>query len=363
MPATAIIDADEARVHNLAISAVYSGHEVFVGTTSPYSSASLRNLGAIELVHRASLNPEKSGGWLYLWFSFLSALRIKPSVVHFHGLPAPLFARLIAFFYPETTLIWTVSSLANWSTFRVRLFSFFTGGVFDGITTPSRQLQYRLLVEYGIKALYVPDGYEIPLLEDIPARNFGLRKGQYVFALAQDRKTCAWTVKAYNNTSTRKQLVFGVYKKEAWQTSLERRHSFVRFIQISPGRAFTSLIRQSHALLALDLKTPTWALLLAMETKLPVVAITNPLYEETLGTAGLFTASFDVAELEDILHAVIKRDAPLTVRQKLYLGAKRARGHFTRERIWQEYLPLYYYPAVRYVPMDSVQRMPHVRIS
>jgi len=365
------------RVEALARQFALEGHRVTVFGTAPYLSSG--NYHGVELKQFPSLDPTKPGGWIYLVFGLIFLFFHPAEVVHVHGWRAAFLLFLTTrFLFRNTRIVWTIDALPVSRMERIVL-SPITSYLSPSITTSSRTLQYRLLVEYNVRAAYVPDGYAVPKVADISVARFGLKKNSYVVALVNSPHALRRVAKAYAASKTRKKLVvlqspIGEYKR------LQKKYPFIKLMgheksilvlavnsradrsrnQLETdyslsGRTRRSIIANAAAVIIGDDEVSTAILLEAMHAKQAIIALNNSRYQEIMGVTGQYFAAQDRHGLASALMGVLT-DAP---RQTQWgrLAAKRAQRHFTWPRIIEDYHTLYA-PAVRPVPMDSAYLVP-----
>lgn len=342
----------EARVESLSRLLANQGHRVTVMATTAYSPAHIKRWGRVGIRHALSFHPDQAGGWLYSLLSLLTVFRLQPDVVHVHGWHAAALTRVAALLSPESTFVWTISSVP--SDFLTRLAIWLGRGVFDAITTPARSLQYELLTAFNLRVSYVPDGYLAPTLQDIPASYFGLRKYQYCLTESADPTVLGQLLKAYGKTKSRKKLVVLVPTGSARLSRLAKRYKQLMVIPEPTPRVTASLIHQAAVFIASEATVSTANVLQAMDAGRPVVAVNYSSYQEVLGTTGQFAAQGDSEELVTLLTGVMFYPQQQAVWGKQ--AQKRARRHFTWPRILEEYMTAYHYPAVRRVMLDSIHQ-------
>lgn len=342
--------AREQRLEMLGRASVEAGHTVTILGTRPFADQAVTNFHGINLQLKASLNPEKPGGWLYLLSSLLTLWRQQPDVAHIHSWRAASLVALAALLSPETTFVWTIDALPQRKQKLARIIARQAGKVCDIITTPTRALQYRLLTTYNLGTYYIPDGYQPPVLKDLPLKTFKLRKNQYNVLLATDPESIKKAVRAYATLKTKKKLVILATPAVPWERLLNKK-SFVEFIGPKTGRQLSTLIRNAGAVIAYPEPSALSSLLLAMDSGRRIIAANDPLYQETLGLTATY---FDPRKLRDTIDA-LKFGLTGTSR-----GAKariRASHHFAWQRITPEYLSLYRHRAVALVPLDSARQL------
>ena len=339
----------EPRVLNLAKELSDEGHIVTIFGTDPYIVRG--NYRGIELVRIPSLDPSRPGGWWYVMASLWSAWRRSPDVLHLHGWRVAVLAGLARLLMPAAVLVWTVDSWPQLPQGLTRFILRHAAARVDAIVTPHRQLQYRLLVEFNISAQYVPDGYSPTSLPALPLAQLGLRAGGYVLALAESPAELRQVAKAVKAARAGRRLVIaqnnvGVFKR------LAKQYRFIRLVGKLEGRALHSVIKEAVVVVLADESVSSNSLLQSMDQQKAVVAITEPRYQELSGESARYYRVSDLPALSEALQAVLADE-----KLRLSLGRaarKRARRHFTWERIAREYATQYA-PDVRLVPIDSAR--------
>ncbi len=346
------LSSPENRVEALARHLAAEGHNVTVLGTAPYLASG--NFHGITLKRLPSLNPEKPGGWFYLGLGLFYILRKRPHVVHIHTWRAVFLATLARWFLRDMRIVWTISELPI-PQFVVKLLTTHHQLL---TTTNQRSLQYRLLVEYGVRATYVPDGYHQPVVPAISAARFGLRKEQYCVALVESPTALRAIAKAYKATKTRKKLVVLGLDDTAVKR-LKRSYPFLTsYTLLITSRIRRSLLAQAAAVIVGDTTISHTVLLEAMHHQRPLIALNEPRYQEVLGT----TARYWAGKRENDLTSTLKNLLGSAVsRQEKGLAARiRAQHHFTWPRVMEDY-EILYAPQVRAVLIDSVQASQPVR--
>lgn len=318
-----------SRVEALSRQFVQDGHSVSVLGAYPYVTAG--NYHGVKLIRIPSLNPEKPGGWVFLTLGLLYLLAKRPNVIHVHTWPAALLFSLTRWLFRDTRIVWTIDSLPTAQRWHKKwILQTINYKLQTSLTAPTRTIQYRLLVEYGIKAHYIPDGYHESAAPDIELSHFGLKKGQYCLAIGTSDSALRWVKKTYQGAKTTKKLVA---------------------LTPSPPRARQTLVNNAAAIIIADDTVSSTDLLEAMHNQKAIIAPVWPLYQEILATTGQYYAPRDAAGLMQAINNV----AANAKAQKRWgdAAASRARRHFTWPRLAEEYSVLYA-PQVRLVPLDSI---------
>lgn len=343
----------ERRVEALAQALAAAGHDVTVTGSRPYTTRTLCSYNGVRLKNLFSLNPEIPGGWIHAFLETARLLRGNYDIVHLHGWRLAVLAPLAVLLAPAATFVWTVDWIPVAPRGLMRLVARAAAGAVDAVTTPSRQLQYRLRSELGILSEYVSNGYSVPVLAELPVRRWGLRAGQYCITTANDPRAVLWAAAAMRLSKSRKKLVV-MSTATGRLKRLSRRLPFLRFVGPQTGRSRLSLLRQAAAVLVMGPTVQTDELLLTMDSGRAIIATTEPYHEEVLGVSARFVQADDAAGMAAALGAVLRNHQVRSAWGRK--ARRRARMHFTWQRIVPEYLELYSRPRSQAVPVDSARQ-------
>lgn len=340
----------EKRVQALAEVLIKKGHEVVVLCAQPFVSRYLTSFNGVELIHRFSLHPEKSGGWIHSIFELLTLWREQADVVHIHGWKMAAMARIAVLLSPESTFVWTIDNVPDLKKGLVRLVARQAAKIVDVITVPTRELQYVALNYWGVRARYVPDGYNEISGTEVARKQLSLRKGQYCLCTATSSQGVRRIAKAYSKAGTKKKLVVLQERKGYWKR-LEKEFPFLSFAGELNGRGLKALIEGAAVVIVAGQETPVDTLFQAMNGGKAIVAMTRAGYEEILGASAQYFTDGDTDGLTQLLRGVVTN----AQRQRSWGGKARLRAHkhFQWSQIAAEYISLYNYPLVRTVAVDS----------
>lgn len=324
----------ERRLGALAVEALKNGHSVTIAHAGSKGNMSALGLQQARLLRIPSFDPTMPGGYLFSLLAVFASLFIKPNTIHVHGWKEAFFVRMLRPFLGSTPTILTVSSVPN----TPRIARFIASG-FDGMFSSNRTTQYRLLALYGLKTEYIPDGYHAPSLPDIRPTLLHLRKEGYGVILSQDAPQIRRILKACRSAKMTKKLVIF--------PPMPSIRGSVRVDAPLSSRSASSLIRQAAFVIATD-STYSPLLLQAMDAKRHIIATTDPIHEEVLGTTASYFEPKDLKQMAIAIKTTIKRkNAPSQ-------ASTRAKNHFSWEKIGQEYLRAYRHNKAVLVPFDSI---------
>ena len=293
-------------------------------------------------------------GFIKNILAIIGSAATKPNTIHVHTFQGAILLNFLQLFVPnQTTMIWTLSSLPTFSlhlqTILFQVFLQFLTKLFDRIVAPTRTLQYQLLALYGIKSLYMPDGYTKPILSDIQPREYGLRNNQFGVILSNSIDTISSIAKLYKAVKSKKKLVVFCESPSKEFKKLLKDYPFITpFILPMTSRGAQSIVRTAGFVIIDD---PSFSplLLQAMDANRVVIATTSPYIEEILGTAGFYYHADDTAHLSDLMQKSVKNEL-----LPKYNPSLRAMHHFTWEKTGLEYEHAYIRKTIKYVPFDSI---------
>lgn len=348
IPAKHENDIVEYRTQTLAHTLSRAGHQVYVACKKSYRKPFLRNVNGIQCIYSGFSNHSLISKLLDIVSTIYIAWKLNPDVVHFQSWSSAAAVRIVALLRPKTTFIWTISHIPN-NAFITQCIALQARAAFDAISTPYRDLQYKLLVEYGIRAQYIPDGYTRPVLVDIAPKHWSIRKNQYIFSTATTKLEAQSILNAYKALKSRRKLIFCTTDPSLLH--LARRNKNIICLNPVFGRSLSSLVRQASVVIALEPIVPSSLLLQAMDAERPIIISTHPFHEEIVGTGAYIVPSQTQAGLEYALRLALAQKVNTT-------ASKRAKAHFTWPRVVEEYMILYSYPYIQRVPLDSAVQRP-----
>jgi glycosyltransferase involved in cell wall biosynthesis len=199
--------------------------------------------------------------------------------------------------------------------------------------------------------MYVPDGYEAADWPTLGLAKIGIRTKNYNFTTATSPAEIKTVARAYKNAGMRRKLVV-VEELKGQNKRLKRQFNFLHFTGDLGERALQAVMKGAALIILDGGKTTLNTVLTAMDAGKGVVATTSAGYQEVLGVTALMVKAGD----SDGLTRAIKQISNNVFRGQLGKKAqKRARAHFTWERILPEYIELYHYPLLRAVNIDSAR--------
>jgi glycosyltransferase involved in cell wall biosynthesis len=213
----AIFGGVEYHVQELAQRLIKRGHEVDVYVRSWYTAQHLKNHKGIRLIHTPTIRTKHLDAFLHSFSSSLHALFQKYDIVHFHALGPTVFCWL-----PKLAgkrIVATIHGLdwkrGKWGgvakaflkyTERTALY------IPDRTIVVSKEQQVYFEAKYGKKAVYIPNGVNMPAARPAPAvikKKYGLHGRDYLLWMGRitPEKRVDWMIKAYKELKPECKLV------------------------------------------------------------------------------------------------------------------------------------------------------------
>ncbi len=193
-------------------------YKVFAYVRAYYTSKETKKYKSVNLIHMPSIKTKHLDAISHVFFSTIHSLfKIKPDIIHYHGIGPALCAWIPKVFYPQAKVIFTFHCRdyqhQKWGFFA--RFSLKLGeaiGCFfaDEVIAVSPEIQEYILDTFKQRATYIPNG--IGHDEYTPAKlikKWGLEKNGYIFVVSRliAHKGIQYLIKAYQQIKTDKKLV------------------------------------------------------------------------------------------------------------------------------------------------------------
>jgi len=178
----------ERHVEELSAQLVQRGHEVLVFCRSWYVKNKKIHRG-VHCVNAYCIRTKHLDAITHTFFSILKAVKLKPDIIHIHGVGPALLAWLPKLISPKTKVVVTFHCIdrhhQKWNWFG-RL-SLYLGERIacwapDATVSVSKTLQTYCRLSYGTNTAYIPNGAHIPDTASDPdlLKKFKLETGKYL---------------------------------------------------------------------------------------------------------------------------------------------------------------------------------------
>ena len=194
------------------------GYQVFVYARYYYTAKKNRQYKKVQIIHQRSIKTKHLDTISNTLFSTLHAIiKLKPDVIHYHGIGPALCLWIPKILSPRTKVIFTFhcrdyfhqkwGRIAQWS---LKLGEIIGCHFADQILVVSDELKKYVREKYHINSTLVPHGANIEkYLAPKIIKKWGLKKDNYVLVVSRliPHKGVHYVLKAFQNLATDKKLV------------------------------------------------------------------------------------------------------------------------------------------------------------
>jgi len=193
-------------------------YSVFVYVRGYYTSKEAKKYKGINLIHVFSLRTKHLDTISHVLFSTLHAMfKLKPEVIHFHGVGPALCLWIPKLFYPQTKVIFTFhcqdyyhQKWGSFARFSLKLGEIIGCRFADEVIPVSKELENYVKKNYHRQAKFIPHGVDSEKQRsDDLIKQWGLCKNNYVLTVSRliPHKGIHYLLKAYSQIETDKKLV------------------------------------------------------------------------------------------------------------------------------------------------------------
>ncbi len=237
-------------------------YQVYVYTRNYYTSKKNKKYKKVNLVCLPTIKTKHLDAISHVFFATCHAmLKIKPDVIHFHGVGPAICLWIPKLFFPQAKVIFTFHCKdyfhQKWG--RFAQFSLRAGEMIgcyfaDEIITVSEELKKYVLDRYNRESTYIPHGIVQKNIESSKLiEKWGLTKNSYILSVSRliRHKGIHYLIKAYQKIKTDKKLVIvgpsfytEDYEKEL--KKLANNNSNILFLGIQSGETLQELFGNTY---------------------------------------------------------------------------------------------------------------------
>ena len=208
----------ERHVEEVSLRLAKLQNQVFVYTRSYYTSKKLKKYKKVRLIYLPSFFAKNFDTITHVFLSsFHAVLRLKPDVIHYHGIGPALCIWIPKIFNPQIKVIFTFHCQdyfhKKWS-FIARFFLKFGEKMgcllADEIIAVSPEIKDYIKNKYNKESHFIPHGSsQENILLPLKIKKWGLEKNNYILVVSRliPHKGIHYIIKAYNKIPTAKKLV------------------------------------------------------------------------------------------------------------------------------------------------------------
>ncbi len=193
-------------------------YEVFVYVRNYYTPKKIKEYKKVNIIHLPSLKTKHLDAISHVFLSSFHAIfKIKPDVIHYHGIGPALCIWIPKIFSPKTQIIFTFHCRdyfhKKWGRFAqlsLKLGEIIGCYLADEIICVSNEIKDYILEKYKRETFFIPHGIkkEKPVSDEY-IKKWGLEKNNYILAVSRliRHKGLHYLIKAYQEIKTSKKLV------------------------------------------------------------------------------------------------------------------------------------------------------------
>ncbi len=346
----------ERHVEELAVRLAHLGQEVFVYSRRGYTKTDMAVYNGVNLLYTPAVYTKHLEAITHTFFSILDLVRRDVDVVHIHSIGPSLLIPLIRVLKPSAKIVATIHSpdyfhqkWNGFARFMLRNGERIAATWPDQVLTVSKNLQQYVWHAYHSRALYVPNGVNLPEagISTAPLAEWGLQPQEYIVAISRlvRHKGLHYLIDAYKKLHTAKKLVIvgGAEYTDAYVKELRDMaagNPNIIFTGKQNGAALQALF--AHAALFVQPSQSeglSIALLEALSYNQAILASDIPENLEVVEGLGMTFRRGDVNDLATKLEFLLTH--PEIVKQYKQAGRPHVQVHYNWETIARETLDVY----------------------
>jgi len=195
-----------------------SKNDVFVYARSYYTPKKIKEYKKVNVIHLPSLKTKHLDAISHVFLSSFHAIfKIKPDVIHYHGVGPALCVWIPKIFSPKTKVVFTFhcrdyfhKKWGGFAQFSLRLGEMIGCYLADEIISVSNEIKEYVAEKYKRKISFIPHGIiKEKNVSDECIKKWGLEKNNYILAVSRliRHKGLHYLIEAYKKIETDKKLV------------------------------------------------------------------------------------------------------------------------------------------------------------
>ena len=252
----------ERHVEGLSYALVKENHQVFVYARTYYTPKKTKQYQGIEIIHLPSIRTKHLDAISHVFLaSWHAVFKIKPEVIHYHGIGPAFCLWIPKLFSPRTKIIFTFHCRdyfhQKWGKFAqisLKLGEMIGCSLADEIIAVSFDLKKYIKKTYHREAEYIPHGVEInKYLTPNLIKKWGLEKNGYLLVVSRliAHKGIHYLIKAYQQIKTDKKLVIvgPSFYTQAYENKLKklaRNENRIIFLGAQSGNSLKELFSNAY---------------------------------------------------------------------------------------------------------------------
>jgi glycosyltransferase involved in cell wall biosynthesis len=330
----ALFGGVERHVEEVALRLAKMKNCVFVYTRKYYTPKNVKKYKKVNLISLPSLATKHLDTITHIFLSSLhTTFKLKPDVVHYHGIGSGLCIWIPKIFNPKIKVVFTFHCQdyfhKKWNFFA--RFSLKTGEFFgcilaDEVLVVSPEIQKYVEKKYKRKAHFIPHGATLEEnFEPVKIKKWGLEKNDYILVVSRliPHKGVHYLIKAYNELSTNKKLVvvgspFHTLEYEKELKKLAAKNPGIIFLGNQSGRTLKELFSNAYLFVyPSEQEGMPLAVLEAASFSRPILLSDIEVHKWMLGKNPFFFQTKNAKDLKASLDFLLRNPQLLSHRAKL----------------------------------------------
>lgn len=347
----ALFGGVERHVEEVALRLAKLKNHVFVYTRGYYTPKNVKKYKRVNLINLPSIVTKHLDAVSHIFLAgFHVSFKLKPDVVHYHGIGSGLFIWIPKIFNPRIKVVFTFHCRdyfhKKWNFFA--RFSLKTGEVLacllaDEIIAVSPEIKHYIEKKYKRKAHFIPHGTTLEEnLEPLKIKKWNLRKNDYILVVSRliPHKGIHYLIKAYNEISTNKKLVitgspFHTLEYEKELKSMAAKNPGIIFLGSRSGRTLKELFSNAYLFVyPSEQEGMPLVVLEAAGHSRPILLSDIEVHKWMLGKNPFFFQTKNIKDLKLSLEFLLRNPQLLSHRAKLI--REYAQKHYDWDQIVEE---------------------------
>jgi len=237
-------------------------YQVSVYTRNYYTPKKTKKYKRVKLIHLPSIKTKHLDAISHVFFATWHAIfKIKPDVIHYHGVGPALCLWISKLFYPQAKIIFTIHCRdyfhKKWGGFAqlsLKIGEMIGCYLADEVIAVSPELEEYVLDVYKRKSIYIPNGVNQDKYAPVKLiKKWGLEKNEYILVVSRlvAHKGIQYLIKAYQQIETNKKLVivgpsFYTEKYEKELKELANNNPNIMFLGGQHGKTLQELFSNAY---------------------------------------------------------------------------------------------------------------------
>lgn len=237
-------------------------YQVFLYTRSYYTPDKIKKYKKVKLIHLPSIKTKHLDAISHVFLSTChSIFKVKPDIIHYHGVGPALCLWIPKLFYPKAKIIFTLHCRdyfhKKWGSFAqlsLKIGEMIGCHLADEIITVSHELEEYVMDVYKRKAIFIPNGVNQNKYAPVKLiKKWGLEKNEYILSVNRliAHKGIKYLIKAYQQIKTDKKLIivgpsFYTEKYEKELKELANNDPNIMFLGGQHGKVLQELFSNSY---------------------------------------------------------------------------------------------------------------------